>query len=1688
MVDVHEIVQLLESGRSLADIQRDLLPQPWQRAMRVCAAAESFDGALFDEVLCRHARPDAPTLTDLAARGLVEPIDHAPDTWRVPSDDAMSWMLDWHQGWHGPGAPEELRRLEADLAGWYDAHGMPAERLRHLLVAEPAAAVVLFHRLFGEADEARDFASCNDLLGVLADPKRVTLAGPDVAELRLDRSGYLRARLYWSVDYGRSAQFLEPPGLRERTEQLLAGTGPRVWQVYAPGGTGKTMQLQWLVARHCVPAARDIPCARIDFDVLDPVNVARYPWLLLLEVADQLDRRWPRRVFEKLDQFSSYRGLTRRETSELTQTAARGMAALDLADVEEQVVGVFVRRFNAAAGDRPAVVVVDTLEEMLLSGVSGTDRLLRLLARVVRGCPALRLIVAGRYDLREPDRAPAAIAALEPVKSIRIADFSLEQADVYLRDLRGIADPALRTAVVGRTLGQPLLVALFADLIEQEPAIRPHELLHQQEPALRLLIDRVIRRIQDPDVRWLVRYGVVPRRLRYEDVATVMRPFLARGRAGPSERDDPRRDEHHLAGRDDVFPFGSAAHGDDAAQDDDAALTAAWCRLLSYAALASWVYEPAGDSGAVVFHPNVRAPMRQLVSGQPVFHDLHEAFRERFEALADSDPVGRSSHLREAVYHRVQMGDPTAVEFWHTQVVRLRDCGDLDGMEALAGDLLTDDYVEDGLPRNRADGRPLLPHTAVAEASVWVACAAVERARAVGAGASDPLWSTARLSLSRHAEMMRRAPAGTPVPRTGLAVAVQAALLTADGRSEEAAEQAVNALTAAAEDERVDLLRALGDAFAATAHAEAASVYRIAFGVSGRQGRQDQSAPIAYSLAMLSATDGRMDEAVTWCERAVALATPVAAVAARLLHATLLLRRYEPAAALRILHRPLPEPVGEAVATRLRARAYAALGRSVQTLGELDAADRLAERLPGPARYEQLARNDQLRGTVLGELLAVDEAQQAFLRATSLWDELGYAGGHPACSYLHCRFLLRDVGDLTAASRLPRVPRVTREDVALWEELAVELRQALGAPSRAMDAEAAGELFDGLPPRVAARVAAGRLAGSWDRHRHLVPGLLDALERIHPPSARLVVMEELRRCERAAAEDLRLLRPLFPQPHASPRDPDTALQLALLAELDRLAGDHAGARRKVDGAQPFDRENPLAGWRWLRARGRLQEPLDPATAGPLLDAAADYPLLRAASLYTLARLPAGGSTGSTRRLLAEARELATGPDTMPTRWAADILHAEAELARDLSLLALAEDQDHRLGRPRRDRWISGDHRISGPVNAEGPPPVLDQHPGEHVVTLQRPPFLPADIRELQYQLVEEWPRLARHLGIALAGYRPAAATGPAPAAVRLESDDLAVQALPWELALPPPGGGPDPLWTWPAEFYRSLPAASARIDTRWLQQALAARGTAMPIDGVFGPITAAELEHAAPGSSSVDADLHARLERALAAERSDQMPSVLLVRPDASVESAVSSHSDFGYDISHLYAAYGFRVRVAHGLDARLGHPTVLHLAARVDLRGAGPYFDLSAAKAPERMGAKARGTDIHPTDVARWLRGCDPGREPLVVLDPPYSGSPYDLPWQVVLRNLFAATLFAEAQAPVIVATGLHTARISYVHAIASWVRERGPLAELARALRPLYDDTPARLVDLDPTNADQYAELATAIFAAPSAIGPPA
>ena len=192
-----------------------------------------------------------------------------------------------------------------------------------------------------------------------------------------------------------------------------------------------------------------------------------------------------------------------------------------------------------AARRDPVVIVLDTLEVAMTGETERLRPLLELLGWLHDQVPAVRLVLAGRYDVLERvGDAPAALAT----------GLSLEAARVRAR--RGArlpdaaaADPRCRRCVeaaVATARGVPFKLALIGDVIDQRPDLTAAEIRGYDDADLLYLTERVIERIENPQVRWLLRYGVIPRQLRRDFVERVMLGHLERVMRGRERGRPPR--------------------------------------------------------------------------------------------------------------------------------------------------------------------------------------------------------------------------------------------------------------------------------------------------------------------------------------------------------------------------------------------------------------------------------------------------------------------------------------------------------------------------------------------------------------------------------------------------------------------------------------------------------------------------------------------------------------------------------------------------------------------------------------------------------------------------------------------------------------------------------------------------------------------------------------------------------------------------------------------------------------------------------------------------------------------------------------------------------------------------------------------------------------------------------------------
>ncbi|MFC9947528.1 AAA family ATPase [Streptomyces pratensis] len=1701
-----ELVRRLASGESPEDISRSLVSASWRPALRACAAARVFGPALYEGTLCAWVRnvtgEEPPSWAELTEQRAVVPARTQNGQYELTDSDRSTYFREWLKPTPS-GLMAELEALERDIAEHWGAAGDAVEQLRHLLLGAPEQAVSLFDKLFAQADKDGDFPACEDLVDVLGDPDRAARLSPELRERFLNCSGYVRVRSFWAADYARAAQYLPPDGLAEQAERLLQGRH-RVWQMYAPGGAGKTMQLRWLVARHWVPADRDVLCARIDFDFVSARAIGRHPWLMLLEIAEQIGRRFPGKLFERLDGYAAYRVLLDRRPSRLAREVAQDITLLDSDAVEKELVNAFADRLNRVRPGKPVVLVIDTLEELLLQGPAEAAQLLRLLARLLQRCHGVRVVLAGRYDLRKS--VPEVLNEMGggEVAHIGIPPFTSEQTRIYMAQ-RGITDLELVRAAENKSQGLPFTLALCADVIESDPEITPETLTAWGEPHLRYLIERVVCRIEDTQVRWLLRYGVIPRQLRFEDVRDVMMRWLAAGISGADQVDDPRTDAHHLQGSTEVFP--TAPEVLTALQVEKA-----WQRLLDYASASSWVSRHAGDDSVVVFHPNVAAPMRELIGHQPVARQLHLAFALHFEGQADANPDQWLTYTREALYHLFHAGHHRATSAWHNAVRRADEQNDFEGMRELADEVLQSNYVQGTQPQLLPSGEQLISHTTLIAAHLAAASSLVlKQAEETTYNPADPLWNEIRHRLAVVEQLRAKAPT-LDVQSNSAEQLLRACLLSSHERHQEAADIVHAALREEREDRwRERLQVTLARIQTALHDGEAESTYRSALSTALTRSATTSQWLISLELAQQLERQGNIAQAVELEDQVVTPAQPESAPGrsritlrhhermsalqsrALLAKARSQLRSFTPTEALTTLQRPellAVSPSQRVERCLLQSQAHRLLGQSQDALTALDEADQLSTSGEGPARFRHLARSLMARAAIQGELLAVDYAQSLFDRAASLWSELGFPHGHPQYLLLYARFLARDLQDLRrAATVLTQLKTADAtgewavERALLWHQLAN--LGYLVADASVLDVPADSQ-EDILRGGVAAVLNAP----------HRTEQLCRALATVHPPSARLAALAGLSSYPTppdaaSSPPHLATLHELF-APIAQPARAglDYQVQLTRLAHLERVRGLRAQAAHISDRAHQelhTHSSDPLSAWR--RAQAQI------LTTGYATTNVSNSLLANAPTTASLSSAVARWFLAQRQTTLNEERDehlrqavADLGHVHQESTWEAHILHSVGEDLSDQPMMMAADRMLVRLGHSRETA------PVLRPLHAP------EQPNTERVVSITPGHTSIADHQALADSLLTDWRAAAQAM---LPWLQDVWLGAEHASSMQVQSDDAALHTFPWELSSLARSRDEHLV------LYRTLPDAAESADVRALQSALRLMaGMEVIADGVLGGVTfaaaAAALNIVLPkgmsgtsralvtlaGAAFVTLLREARQRtRAKYGARTvlllENGPNDALLDPQVPVRPLADVYKSQGCEVLHVFSPASLP-------PARRGAPAVLHVRAPLRIKaGSTPYFDLSAAglSPSDRLDSKASGSDLDPGKLVQWLAGFEPGTQPLIVLDPPRPSSSADIPLQLVLRNHFAATLFASGLAPAAIGTGLVKASELQAMVLATGIMREAPLMELHRALQAvvlLQSDPgrgPSRWTTTD-WGDDSLEAVSSTMFATPSAL----
>lgn len=680
--------------------------------------------SLVDELLYRSVIATADELRALPFDEFIRAVKAAqladpPGFYRVPQDKAMT--------------PADLELSTRLAAHWQERCQREGKDrlwcLPHLLICDKAKAAELLDELIKQAlspeslsiDRAESIvATCAPVVEATDEPE--PSSDPLAQTFHKAKTALTTWKLFCN-DYYRSARFY----VRQRIDQKLASFAdstastssdvPWILSIHASGGMGKTMLLRHALTHHWLP--RSYAVVRIDFDEVRFDSLARSPWLITLLVAQQLCQQgWTNFWSVVKEREQSWGRALRRgplssvsESSSTEESFAPGTPSWD-GEVEFYARDL-AGRFSQSS---PFLVVLDTTEQPLRHGDAETfGSLLGFFSAVHKKLPSLRLVLAGRYDLfgRAPDGAERVHGLESKFKSaladsLKLEGFEEEDAIQMLRQCYGLAhmgDDVLRE-VFAKSHDQrtppralPFYLAMWGrDLnhLDKGEKVSVTKIREMPGSGLRYLLERVLIRIPDDEVRWLVRYSAITRRVSLEIAREVLMPVLAAERAKQSDAED-RLDQPN-SGLDlkrhdaPIYVVGKPT---------SRTIEHIWNELTRYAVQKpeeGWI-EPHVASGTFTLHPRVVEPLRALLREHPVWNELHSRALAVFTAWAevpkpptsnDGESVGTGAQessrapkrhigdetwtqfMCEAVWHGLQIDDSTGQDVFFRALKALR--------------------------------------------------------------------------------------------------------------------------------------------------------------------------------------------------------------------------------------------------------------------------------------------------------------------------------------------------------------------------------------------------------------------------------------------------------------------------------------------------------------------------------------------------------------------------------------------------------------------------------------------------------------------------------------------------------------------------------------------------------------------------------------------------------------------------------------------------------------------------------------------------------------------------------------------------------------------------------------------------------------------------------------------------------
>jgi hypothetical protein len=627
---------------------------------RRCALVRWFDSSLYDFLASGiSSKPDFNSI--IAIPGVER---FAPGKWAIEEGERARLLQSWRSN------QTEWRDWNTKIGNYCLAQGGPDMQLNaayHLAAStQPDILIPYFQKWFDAAAAVFDMAHCNALLEMLR--LQDSWRGPALSKVWLDFQYYYSAHMLYADSYYKTGAYLErQEAFKNFASVLNREHGPRPWifHLYAAGGAGKTMFLRWLISRYLIPAR--ILSARVDFDDFRLDEIVKFPVRLFLRIVKQLSQQ-PHGAA-----LSSLLGRLEKEQ----QTTGWN------ADVETEI----RRQFRGSRISTPIVIMLDTLEEATTSAAAWLGTCIDSLRKLHDILPSLTLVLSGRYDIATRCQAFQSAEAL----IYELLGFTNAEAHLYL-ERRGIPSGPLRDAIVLHSAvddnhrKNPFKLSLMVELVlNRAKPPEADEILRYDRPNVAYLMQRVIHRIESQTVRWIVRYGVIARRLTEAFTQEVLVPPLLRALRGEST------DTVGL-GLDDVDK--DAWKPDPAAAADIAqnGIKSYWDKLELYAADRGWLNSIIVNGETVLrFHPEVINPTLDLLRKQKgLFNQLQEAA----VAFYLQQPGTIGDNLQEAIFHKFQLDGTAAEQFWIDRVYETEALFGAAAAVPLAAEIVGREYAE----------------------------------------------------------------------------------------------------------------------------------------------------------------------------------------------------------------------------------------------------------------------------------------------------------------------------------------------------------------------------------------------------------------------------------------------------------------------------------------------------------------------------------------------------------------------------------------------------------------------------------------------------------------------------------------------------------------------------------------------------------------------------------------------------------------------------------------------------------------------------------------------------------------------------------------------------------------------------------------------------------------------------------